>query len=116
MIMRPQRTILFIVLPLLFVFAGLQTVSAQEAASPVSVSVRGESVSYILEMLRSRYGYSFIFKSDNVDTSRKVSLSFKDVGIETVLKDIFDGTDVAYELKDKIIYLSRKEEKALEKK
>ena len=85
------------------------SLNAQGRETAVSISVKGASVSSVLEQLRSRYGYSFIFNHRNVDASRNVSIEMKDVRIDEVLGALFDGTDVSWELRDNIIYISKRE-------
>lgn len=82
---------------------------AQGRKSTVTLSAKGASVSSVLEQLRSRYGYSFIFDHHNVDAYRSVSIDVKEARIEDVLGTLFGGTDVSWELRDQIIYLSKKQ-------
>jgi TonB-linked SusC/RagA family outer membrane protein len=53
--------------------------------------------------------YFFIYSEKVIDVERKVTVDIKDENIETVLKTVFAGTNVAYSIDDRLIILSTPE-------
>lgn len=83
-------------------FAGV--LSAQNAN--VSLSAKGTSIENALGMLKTDYGYSFVMRTDGLDLSRKVTVSVKNVSVETAVTKIFAPTAVAVDVKENVVYIS----------
>lgn len=53
--------------------------------------------------------YFFIYSEKVIDADRKVSVNLKNQNIDTVLQEVFAGTNVAYMINDRLIVLSTPE-------
>lgn len=59
--------------------------SAQHEEPRISLSMEKATVESVLEQLRSRYGYSFIYQPQDLDTRKPVSIHVTDKSISEVL-------------------------------
>ena len=57
----------------------------------VSFSVQNVTVKEAMEQLKKTSGYSFVFSSSDVDTSKKVSVSGQNSSIQDIVKQILQG-------------------------
>ena len=57
----------------------------------VSFSVQNVTVKGAMEQLKKTSGYSFVFSSSDVDTSKKVSVSGQNSSIQDIIQQILQG-------------------------
>jgi len=62
----------------------------------------------VFRSIREQTGYSFVYNNSDVDRARRVTLDVTDQTLPAVLDRLFDGSDIAYTIKDKHIILSKK--------
>lgn len=98
---RVLRTAFTVVLSFALFAGGL---SAQNAN--VSLSAKGTSIEDALGMLKTDYGYSFVMRTEGLDLSRKVTVSVRNVPVETAVTRIFAPTAVTVDVKEKVVYVS----------
>ncbi|MCM1235445.1 MAG: secretin and TonB N-terminal domain-containing protein, partial [Ruminococcus flavefaciens] len=75
-------------------------------AQQLTAEFRNVTVEQALEQLKNKEGYSFLFKTDDLDLSRKISGKFRSEDISRVLEKIFDGQDVEFEITGKMVVIS----------
>lgn len=98
--MRPIR----LLLALVFLLGITVTVSAQQ----VTVDLRQVKLEKVLDALTRQTGYAFYHSRPSIDPDRTVTLTVKDVKLETALERLFAGTNIGYEIKGQKVYLSKK--------
>lgn len=79
-------------------------ISAQTAK--VTFSARNTSIENALGTLKSKYGFSFVMKTDGLDLSKKVTVSVMNETVEAAVAKIFAPTPVAVEVKSSVVYIS----------
>ena len=79
-------------------------ISAQTAK--VTFSARNTSIENALGTLKSKYGFSFVMKTDGLDLSKKVTVSVTNETVEAAVAKIFAPTPVAVEVKSSVVYIS----------
>lgn len=89
----------------IFILAVLLTFRIPGYAQ-ISVSFRNMTVEESLELLKNREGYSFLFKTDDLNLSRRVNATFRKADIGTILTAIFEGQEVEFEIKGKMVVLT----------
>ena len=102
--MYGKRTILALMLSAL--------VSLTAFSQPYSLSLRDVTVQDAVDQIQSRFGYSIVIRSTQVDLSRKVTVSASDADIESILSQVFAGQDVVYSVDGRNIQVSRSEKPA----
>lgn len=74
----------------------------------VSFSVQNVTVKEAMEQLKKTSGYSFVFSSSDVDTSKKVSVSGQNSSIQDIVKQILQGQNgLDYEIQGKKVIVKR---------
>ena len=95
---------LLIVPMLLFGLSGTEA-AAQTQPLRVSVQAQDEAISEVFRSIREQTGYSFVYNNSDVDRARRVTLDVTDQTLPAVLDRLFDGSDIAYTIKDTHIIL-----------
>lgn len=72
-------------------------------AQRLSVSFNQINAEQALEILRTQYGYSFFFESEDVDLQQTVNASFKNADIHTILETVFSGQKLEFKIDKKKI-------------
>lgn len=73
----------------------------------VSLHIKSTTVKQAMETLKEKNGYSFVFSSGDVNTSKKISIEASDQPVDAVVKQILSGQDVSYEIKGKNIVVKK---------
>lgn len=76
-------------------------------AQNLTVKFDNCTVEKAMELLKGQ-GVSFILKSDYVDLDTRVSASFENASLEDIIKKIFQGQNVSWEVNDKAVVISNK--------
>ena len=87
---------------------SVRTVCAQDPG-PVTLNMHNASVEKILDELKSRYGLSFVMRTDGIDLERKVSVDVRNEPLSSVLERIFSSQGIMVEINNNVIRLSRQE-------
>lgn len=99
------RTLLTRLLPVALV---LVCVSMPAGGQNISVNLRNTTIQKAIEYLQREYGYSFSIKTEEVDVSRKVSITVRDADINQILGSLFDGQDVEFGVNAKMVTVKAK--------
>ena len=74
----------------------------------ISLKINNVTVKEAMERIKKDTGYSFVFSSKDVNTSKRVSVSVSDASIEEVIKQILKGQQgLDYEIQGKKIVLRK---------
>src|SRR5687768_5490919 len=92
----------------------LMQVSAFTYAQRISLSEKNASLISIFQKINKQSGVSFLVSNELLAGSKTVNIKVKDEELDDVLETIFEGQPLSYELKDKVVIVSRKEPSFLE--
>lgn len=98
-------------LTFILVFAALNSVIASNSYSQqarISLEIENEPIRNVLKEIENVSEFYFAYNNKLIDVEKSVSVKAKDEKISTVLKKIFDGTDVEHVVIDRQIVLSSK--------
>ena len=88
--------------------ANAENVYSQSAA--ISIEMNNATVEEVLNEIEMNSDYHFLYNNQLIDVDRKVSVKADADNIESVLHDLFDGTNVAYKIVNKQIVLGPKQD------
>jgi len=91
---------------LLVGFLQTQATDSYSQNTKLSISVSNTELVKVLDKIENQSEFYFLYNEKLIDATRKVSIEAKEEGIETVLKNLFSGTDVEYSIIDRKIILS----------
>lgn len=98
-------------LTLFFLLAALLHVSASvySQQTKLSISLQNVTVRDVLKLIEDQSDFFFLYKNENIDVTRTVSIDIKDKSVEYLLDQLFKGTKVSYEVVNRQIVLVDKE-------
>jgi len=98
-------------LTLLILMTALVHVSANvySQQTKFSLSLKNGTVRDVLKQIENESNFFFLYKSENIDVSRKVSIQVENRTIEEILDNLFRDTNVTYEIINRQIVLTNKE-------
>ena len=74
----------------------------------ISLKHKDITVKEAIEQLKNTSGYTFVFSSADLDTSKRISLSLENASIEEAIRQILQGqNEVTYEIQDKKIIVKK---------
>lgn len=82
-------------------------VEANSQNAKISILANGLSVQKVISEIEKQTDYLFVYDKNDVNVSRKVSLSANNESVSEVLNRIFEGTGVTYKVVGKNITLIR---------
>ena len=75
----------------------------------ISIQADNQTVAQVMKLIEQKSGFTFIFKDDVVDTSRKVTVHATDEDVLEILKRVFAGTETEATIVNRNINLIRKD-------
>ena len=88
---------------LLALFIWTNPVLAQNNGELITLSLKNKTIGEALETINKRYNYTFVLRTPDIDTKRKVSIDAKQQKIEDVLNNLFRGQDVSFDINNKTV-------------
>lgn len=104
----PMRMRITSVLLAGFLFQANAETSYSQSAR-ISIEMNNATVEEVLNEIEAKSEFYFLYNNKLVDVDRRVSVDVNAENIESVLQNLFKGTDVVYRIADKQIVLSRKD-------
>ena len=94
----------------LFVVLGLALFGVVSAAAQdkVTIEAKNQPLRTVIQQIREKTDYEFMFNDSYVDMERHVTVSVTDASLKSVLDVLFAGTDIVYSVLDGKVVLSRK--------
>jgi TonB-linked SusC/RagA family outer membrane protein len=89
------------------VFFALSTGTAY-AQNRVTIPRNCKTVQQVMNSIEKQTGFSFFYNNTRVDVNRNVTLPKKKITLDNALEQLFDGTDIAYRISGKSIFLVNK--------
>jgi len=101
-------------LTFLFLLLGLMQVSASSYSqnTKLNLDFQGVKVKEVMQAIENQSKYRFAYSSEFIDLDRKINISIHDQGIDEILQTLFAGTNIRYELDNRMIMLYAKGEMA----
>lgn len=75
----------------------------------VSISLKDNNLANVLIEIEKQTDYLFVYKKNDIDLKRKVSINAVNRTVGSVLHEIFNGTDISYAMEDNSIMLMKGE-------
>jgi TonB-dependent SusC/RagA subfamily outer membrane receptor len=72
----------------------------------LSLNLRNESIEDVLKTIEDESDYFFLYNKDLIKVEQKVDVTVEDETIKSILDNLFEGTDISYEVFDRQIVLS----------
>lgn len=98
--MRITVVLLFVLL-----FQAHAEVSYSQATR-ISLNLSNSTIEEVLNNIEENSEFYFLYNSKLINVDRRVAVHAKNKSIDSILSEIFDGTDVRYRVEDKQIILS----------
>lgn len=103
-------------LSFVFLLSALFSMQANESSAQnpkVTLNKKNVPVSQIIDEIENQSEYHFIYRNQNVDINRNVTIRAKQTPIRKILELVFGNTNTAFIIveKDKLIHLTAKEYK-----
>ena len=94
-------------LTMIFLLVALIHVSASvySQQTKLSISIQNASVKEVLKQIEDQSDFFFLYKNENIDVNRIVTVDIKEKSIEYLLDQVFKGTTVSYEVVNRQIVL-----------
>src|SRR5690606_39579660 len=107
---RRVRHFMVIKVSFILVFLSFLQAEARMAfAQGINLNVKNKSIHYIVAELHKQTGYDFLFTSENINTSKVLTLTIQDKSLEEAIDLIFEGMSVTYEINNKTVLLRSEE-------
>ncbi len=104
----PMRMRITSVLLAGFLFQAHAEASYSQSAR-ISIEMNNVTVEEVLNEIEAKSEFYFLYNNKLINVDRRVSVDVDAENIESVLQNLFKGTDVVYRIADKQIVLSRKD-------
>lgn len=95
-----KKTLSIMRLTTLFSIACSLQISASvySQETKLSLDVNNQTIKEVLFKIEKQSGFRFIYESEKVNLNKKVSVHVKEQTVETILKRLFAGEGVKYEI------------------
>lgn len=93
----------------LILFTVIMQVSAGSFAQRISLSEKNASLVTIFNKINQQTGFDFIVTSDMLKQAKPVNINVNNGQLTAVLENIFQGQDLNFSIRGKIVVVSRKE-------
>ena len=100
----------------IFLILGINASMANDTYSQsttLSLKANNKTVQEIFSEIEKQSEYVFFYYDGVLDINRKVKLDITDQTVDVILKQLFEGTDNTYVIKDRQIFISKKKDNGL---
>ena len=110
-----KKLVLMTKLTMLLILISFMQISAKvySQEGKLDINVKNLSIQKIFEEIEGNSEYRFFYDNEQVDLSKKVSINTKGEELTTILKELFKGTDLTYEIKGQLILVKSKNPKII---
>lgn len=95
---------------LLVMLVVLGTAECKASTAPptaITLVVYKKTVKEALALLEKTYGYAFFYSTGILDTSRRITLNLQGQSIDTVMRQLFNGTGCTFSVSGKKVYIAK---------
>ncbi len=104
-VLKMKMTSLFILLGIIQTLA----LNSYSQSTKLTMDLRNVSVVDVLRTIEDQSEFYFVYNKDVIDLDRKVNVDAKGLHIEEILKSLFKGTEVTFQIRDRHIILSTRQ-------
>ncbi len=98
---------------ILLMFALIQvSASTYSQSTKLTLDLKNVTLSELFNKIEKTSEFHFFYDSGKLDLSKEVSLTTENSNIETILSDLFKGSDISYEIFDRYIIIKNKGQKS----
>jgi len=107
----PQKILVIMKMIVILLILGLVPAFADSYAQETKLTVNEQSIELdkLLSKIEAQTEFFFFYSNDEVDKGMKVSVNVRNKTITDILDQALKGSDIAYQVKDKVIILAKKE-------
>ena len=91
---------------MLLLFAS-GTLWAGHSPEKITMKVTNEKLVKVLEEIKKQSGYNFVYNEKFVKDLGGITVDVKEVSLDSVMKEVLEGTGLRYRIQDRIILLER---------
>jgi TonB-linked SusC/RagA family outer membrane protein len=106
MVTKFMRRMKLTIVCLLLLVGQVLAIDSYSQTTRISVNMRNSTVKDVLMHIEKSSDYFFLYSNKFIDVDRRVDVNLSESSITEVLNEIFNGTDVKYDIKDRQIILS----------
>ena len=103
-----QKLLRIMKLTAILLFVGCLQISAKSLSQNISFSGENVSLGKVFQKIKQQTGYVFFYRNDDLSASKKVTVSFKEVPLESALSQLFQNQPLTYSIKGNTIIVSAK--------
>jgi TonB-linked SusC/RagA family outer membrane protein len=106
-----KKFILMSKITFFLIFAGIFQVTAATYAqtAKLDLQMKEASIIEVFEQIESQSEFRFFYDNSQVELNQKVNVDVNDRSIEDVMKDVLRNTNIAYEVMDRHILITKKD-------
>ena len=110
-----SKLLLTMRLTTLILFVAVMQVTASSVAQKITLYEKNTPAIKVFDKIREQSGYDFIITSDILKQTKRISIDVKNANLADVLDQIFDQQILSYEIREKVIVVSKKTPSVLDK-
>lgn len=103
-----NKILLMIRFTTVILIATIMQVSASSYAQRITLNTKNTALEKVLKDIRQQSGYDFLFSEGLIRSSKPISISVRNAGIEEVLEKCFDDQPITYKIENKTVLLKAK--------
>ncbi len=105
-----KKLMLMAKLTTLLLFLSFMQISAKvySQAGKLDLNIKNSTILEVFEEIEDNTTYRFFYDNDQVELNKKVSINTKEEEISVILEQLFRGTDLTYQVKDRLILVQSK--------
>jgi TonB-dependent SusC/RagA subfamily outer membrane receptor len=111
----PPKLIKIMKLVVVILFTCLMQVSASTLAQRISLSEKNASLEQVLKKIKLQTGFDVLYGSEVLNQAKKVNINLSNIPVDEALEQLFEGQPLNYQVKDKTIFITRKEPSFLDR-
>lgn len=97
-----KLTVFLVILSTFTVFAN----GSYSQTTTLSLNMKDVTIKRVLSEIEDITGYNFMYSEKYVDVNKVVTVDSRDQSVEQILQNLFAGTDVQYQINNRIITLT----------
>lgn len=97
---RLKKTLLVMKLTIFLFFAFICGINASiySQSTKLSLELKGKTIREVFDVIEDQSKFRFFYNNDFKDIDRRVDFSTKDSKIESILEELFNKSDISYEI------------------
>lgn len=103
-----KKTLLVMRFIAMFLFIACMQAGAKGFTQTVSLSVKNAKLEKVFDLIKAQTGYTFIYTQDMLRKSKPVTLTFRDIPLETALQLCFNNQPLSFTILNKMIVVKEK--------